>query len=203
MNEDVSGIIIAGGVSSRIGADKALLRLQDKTVIGIVSDNLKKVFSELILIANHPELYSGLNIPLFRDIYEGKGPLAGIHSGLVNSKTELNFIISCDMPLVTPRFIEFLTSLKLMKTALVPLANKKLQTICAVYKKECAGVAGEILNDDSAGNFSVHRMLDLVEPEIFDAENEYPDYTKELFLSINTKKDYELVKKLYGPSISR
>ena len=66
---------------------------------------MNSLFERVIMITNTPEEYSFINIPMYKDIFEYKGPLAGIHSGLTNSSTEQNFIISCDTPLMKENMI--------------------------------------------------------------------------------------------------
>src|SRR6266496_3170841 len=100
MYNDITGIILAGGKSSRMGTNKAFLRLGNKYVIEILADLMKNIFSKMILITNEPALYKFLKIDIYEDIYKNKGPLGGIHSGLVNSQTEKNFVLSCDIPFI-------------------------------------------------------------------------------------------------------
>ena len=107
MHKNITGIILSGGKSSRMGENKSLLKLGPKTVIEHVVELMQSIFSEVILITNTPEEYHFLNIPMYADIYKYKGPIAGIHSGLTHSNTETNFIVSCDIPLLTSEIIEY------------------------------------------------------------------------------------------------
>ncbi len=91
---DITGIILAGGKSTRMGENKSLLSLNGKTVIERVVDLMKSIFKEVILITNTPEEYDFIKIPKYKDIFEYKGPLAGIHSGLTHSNTEKKL---CDL----------------------------------------------------------------------------------------------------------
>ena len=100
MYNNITGIILSGGTSSRMGENKALLQLGKKKVIEHITDLMCSIFANVILITNTPNEYEFLNLPMYEDIFKVGGPLAGIHSGLVNSKTEENFILSCDMPLM-------------------------------------------------------------------------------------------------------
>ncbi|MCK7517639.1 MAG: NTP transferase domain-containing protein [Ignavibacteriales bacterium] len=69
-----------------------------------------------------------LKLPVVNDIFIGKGPLAGIHSALKNSSTEKNFIISCDMPLISVELIKYLINLNSEKAILLPKSNRKNST---------------------------------------------------------------------------
>ncbi len=82
MKNDITGIILCGGRSSRMQTNKALLKLGDKTIIEIILSEMKKVFSKVILSANECDDFSFLNIPIVKDIQFNRGPLSGIYSAL-------------------------------------------------------------------------------------------------------------------------
>ena len=85
MYKDITGIILSGGKSTRMGSNKSLLKVGNMTVIERVRNLLQGIFKNVILITNDPEDYKFLGLPMFEDVYRHKGPLAGIHSGLVHS----------------------------------------------------------------------------------------------------------------------
>ena len=108
MKKRITCIILSGGKSSRMGVNKSFLPFGDKTIIEHTIQLMKSIFDGVILITNSFEEYQHLNVPLFEDVHKQKGPLAGIHSGLSNSKTDKNFIISCDLPLMTKEVVEYI-----------------------------------------------------------------------------------------------
>ena len=110
MYNDITGIILSGGKSTRMGENKSLMKINGKTIIEHVNDLIQSLFSNVILISNNPDEYEFLGIKIYKDIFPGMGPLAGIHSGLKNSSTQKNFIISCDIPLMTPEMIKTIPS---------------------------------------------------------------------------------------------
>jgi len=80
-------IILAGGQSSRMGRDKALLELGEYTLIEYIVNKVKTFgFDEIILVTNQVEKYSFLDVKIVKDFFPGLGPLAGIHAGLFYSK---------------------------------------------------------------------------------------------------------------------
>lgn len=99
-----AGIILAGGKSSRFGTNKAITMFQDKTMLMHSVDLLRK-FSDQILISGYREEYAGLGIPCIKDEYPGIGPIGGICTALAASPVDVNIIVTCDMPLVTPDMI--------------------------------------------------------------------------------------------------
>ena len=92
-----TAIILAGGKSSRMGSDKGLVLLNGKPMISYIIEILKKMQIPIIIISNN-ENYKQFGLPVFADIIKEKGPLGGIYTGLKNSKTESNIIVSCDVP---------------------------------------------------------------------------------------------------------
>src|SRR5690606_20588107 len=98
---ETTGIILAGGKSSRMGRNKALLDFHGQTVIETIANELQKIVNHLIIVTNNQEDYAFLQLPMVSDKWQGIGPLAGIHAGLSISKTEKNLVVACDMPFVS------------------------------------------------------------------------------------------------------
>lgn len=104
MYRDVTGIILAGGRSTRMGENKALLKIGNLAAIERVRNFMQSLFKNVILITKLPAEFSFLGLDIYEDVYKNMGPLAGIHSGLLNSKAEKNFILSCDLLLMKTTF---------------------------------------------------------------------------------------------------
>ena len=204
MHKDITGIILSGGRSSRMGVNKSLLKIGDKTVIEHVVKLMRSLFEKVLIVTNDPGEYSFLNVPLFEDIYTRMGPLAGIHSGLVNSDTRKNFILSCDLPLITSEMIEYLITYETDKAITVAKAEGFVQQLCGLYDKSCIDKAEEILkaelntetrNDDQKKRGC--RVLSLLHEcgaEILDAEI-LPFYSPDFYFNMNKREDYELALK--------
>ncbi|NOX18383.1 MAG: molybdenum cofactor guanylyltransferase [Chlorobi bacterium] len=207
MYSDITGIILAGGKSVRMGENKSLLKLNGKTAIGRTVDLMKSVFENVLIITNTPEEYSFLDLPKFKDIYEYKGPLAGIHSGLTHSKTERNFIISCDIPLMKAEMIRYIVDFKTEKPITVCRADGFIQQLAGRYSKSVLREAEEFLKENetetrapkqSKRKCKVHSLLNAAGAEIINAE-ELDFYDEYLFFNMNRKEDYEkIVDKLGG-----
>ncbi len=204
MYKDVTGIILSGGKSSRMGGNKSLLKIGELTIIERVCDLMKSLFNEVILITNDPADYKFLSIPIFEDLFKQKGPLAGIHSGLTHSSSEKNFIISCDLPFITPEMIKYLVDFRTEKLITVAKANGYIQQLAGKYSKESVYEAEKILNDQLSGeakggnqtkkDISALKLIERVGAEIISAES-LPFYKKELFFNMNDVEDYNLLLK--------
>jgi len=193
MYSDVTGIILSGGKSSRMGVNKSFLKIDEKTIIERIAELMKSLFNEVDIITNETNEYEFLKLPLYQDIYKGMGPLGGIHSGLVNSKTEKNFIISCDIPLITKEMIEHIINYKTKKPIVFCEAAGYHQPLAGVYKKDILSKIDEVIgHTKNVSDNSLHFFLKIIEAEIINPQN-LSFYSDDLFYNINNPKDYEYV----------
>jgi len=184
----VTGIILAGGKSSRIGQNKALLELSGKKIIEIIYEKISPLFNDVIIISNILEYYKFMKLKIYKDIYLGLGPLAGIHSGLINSRTEKNFIISCDLPLITREAVDYIKNFNSDKSVVIYKKSGLIQFLCGIYNKKCLPVLDDLLKSN---NLKVRDFIAKIDVEILDAEI-FPD---EIFFNLNTIQDYNYLLK--------
>jgi molybdopterin-guanine dinucleotide biosynthesis protein A len=206
MYSDITGIILAGGKSTRMGENKSLLDLNGMTVIERVVSLMKSIFREVIIITNTPNEYDFLNIPKHKDIFEYKGPLAGIHSGLTHSNNEKNFVISCDIPLMEKEMIKFIIDYKTDKPITVCKADGFVQQLAGLYSKSILSTINNSLKNYEAElrernqakrKCAVLSLLDQVGAEIINAE-ELDIYKEHMFFNMNRPEDYNKIKILVG-----
>lgn len=204
MYNDITGIILAGGKSSRMGTNKSLLKLNGKTVIERVVDLMNSIFRKVIIITNTLEVYDFINLPKYKDIYSYKGPLAGIHSGLKYSNTDKNFIISCDIPLMNKKMIEYIVDYKTEKPITICKANGFIQQLAGIYSKSVLPLVENSLNaseeelrnaDQKKRKCKVLSLLNKAGAELIDAEK-LVFYNEYLFHNMNKPEDYEKIKQL-------
>lgn len=132
-----TGVILAGGKSSRMGTDKALLPISHDTMLSRAIKELQKAFAE-VLIANRRDVKYGLaGIREIPDIFTGMGPLAGIHAGLCEAKYYAVFFAACDMPFIDSELARFMVEQVKGFDIAVPKIGTKLQPLFAVYTKKC------------------------------------------------------------------
>lgn len=131
-----TAIILAGGKSTRMGEDKALLPFGDRPLIARMVDALREHFDDLILVTNHPERHMGIeDIRLVSDVRAGMGELGGIMSGLLASRGRHNLIVSCDLPFLNHLLLDYLWSLRNWGDVVVPLTHEGLSPMLAVYDR--------------------------------------------------------------------
>ncbi len=133
--EGVTGVILAGGKSSRFGANKALALLHGKHLIEHPAGILQTIFPKLLLVTNTQEEYEFLHWPMTKDRYPGAGPLAGIHAALKSAVTDHIFVTACDMPLLQPGIIRYLCEQRENRDAVLPWTANGPEPLCAVYSQ--------------------------------------------------------------------
>ncbi|MDM5228105.1 molybdenum cofactor guanylyltransferase [Cytobacillus sp. NJ13] len=143
-----TGIILAGGHSSRMGENKALLKIGGKTVIDRIADQLSSLLPNVIIVANKQEDYQFLGLPLVSDRWKEKGPLAGIHAGLSESRTQNNLIVACDMPFISGELARILLGQLDQHQAAVPEIGGQLHPLFAAYRKDASTAAELALSEN-------------------------------------------------------
>lgn len=203
MYNDITGIILAGGKSTRMGREKALLEVRGKKIIEIIVDLINPLFEHKMISTNSPSEFSYLGLPIVEDEFRYAGPLAGIHAALKSSGTEKNFIISCDVPLMSRQMIEFIITADSKKPIVITRAVGFLQPLIGVYSKSLVPVIEQILSDTSLKNSShksLHKLIDIAGAEILSPIT-LPFYKDELFFNMNNKDDYEKIIVIFEQNI--
>lgn len=189
--EGVTGVILAGGASSRMGRDKGLLEIGGKPFIEVMYATLSGLFPEVIVVTNDPQRYSFLPCRMVPDIHPGNGALAGIHAGLSACSTERAFVTGCDLPLLRPDLIRYLASLPDAVDAVVPRTPDGLQPLHAIYRRECLPVMEKRMQD---GDASVMNLLaELTIRTVTSEEIASFDPAFSSFRNINTPEEYDLL----------
>ena len=130
--------IQAGGVSSRMGEDKALKTFLGRPLIQRVIDRLSSIADEVIVTTNHPEEYAFLNLPLFPDLKPGRGALGGLYTAIASAKQPLVGVVACDMPFASATLLEAAGSLLLDEgvDVVIPKSEEGYEPLHAVYRRE-------------------------------------------------------------------
>jgi len=183
--------IMAGGKSSRMGTDKAFVRLNDKPLIEHVIGQVAGLGQhETILITNRPDAYAHLGLPMFGDLVQDKGALGGIHAALTHSAQPYVLVVACDTPFVKPELFRYmLTLLEGPFDVVVPRVKDYPQGLHAIYGKGCLSAIEERIAGD---RLHVIGFYPKVRTRYLD-ETEYAPYdpTGVSFFNINTPQDLE------------
>lgn len=185
----LSGAVIAGGKSSRLGINKALLPFQGKPVIKRMLETLSPLVSSIKIIANNPADYYALHTETVPDIRPGCGPLSGIHAALTLSSTEYVLVVSCDMPLLTAETLKPLLR-EYPGHDITMYKHRLFEPLCAIYRRTCLPALEELMDH---GEYRIIDLFPSLNAHIIRIDQ------GDVFQSINTKEDYKkLLAKIQG-----
>lgn len=186
--DGVTGVILAGGVSSRMGSNKALLPYRGGRFIESIHRLLDELFDEVLLVTNTPEQYDFLPCRKVEDLYPGVGALAGLHAGLQRSRTPYIFAVACDMPYLNPDLISMLAGCRGRSDVVIPHGEKGPEPLHALYGKGCLPAMERSLQ---AGRRRIVSFFDEVRVwDVTPAQVAAIDPRYDSFKNINTPDDY-------------
>ncbi len=146
----VSGILLAGGQSRRMGGvNKALLEIGGSRIIERTASALCHAFQEVLVITNSPDDFQFLGLPMFRDVVPGRGSLGGLYTGLRACKGDYGFLAACDMPFLSVAVIRHIANSVDGFDVVVPRISGMLEPLHAAYSRECLPYIEELLQHES------------------------------------------------------
>lgn len=134
----VSIAVLAGGQSTRMGQNKAFLKIDQHVLIERVLAAVRPLTDDLFISTNAPEEYESFGLRLVADIYPGKAALGGIYSVIEAARNEHVLVVACDMPFLNRRLLAYLIELAPTADVIAPLINPpQPETMHAIYSKTC------------------------------------------------------------------
>jgi molybdopterin-guanine dinucleotide biosynthesis protein A len=188
------GCIMAGGASTRMGRNKALIEFQGQPLIERTVGRFKDWFDQVLLVTNTPEEYGFLGVEMVSDRLPDLGPLAGIEAGLVASRHPLLFVAACDMPFLDEALIKHLISLANGVDVVLPVIAGQSEPLHAVYARTCLPYVTANLNEGAlklGGLMAQLQVRQVAEAEV--APFGAPD---RLFMNCNSPNDLTLALSL-------
>jgi molybdopterin-guanine dinucleotide biosynthesis protein A len=190
----MTGAILAGGGSTRMGTNKAVLPFGGVRVIETLLQALCPLFLEIAIVANEPAPYADLGVPVWPDRIPGKGALGGIYTAVFQSASPQTFCIACDMPFANPAVIAFLRDTAPGFDAVVPRTADGYQPLHAVYGKTCLPHMEAMIRDD---RLQVTGLLPVIRVRTVEEEELRPmDPSLLCFANINTREELEAAVRL-------
>lgn len=179
--------IMAGGQSTRMGTDKALIPWRGTTLIEAILTQVRDLGAESIVITNTPEAYAFLGVPLFSDVLPGKGALGGLYTALHAATQPHTLCLACDMPFVVRPLLEHLIALSAEGDVIMPRLNGEAEPFRALYAQTCREPIRAALD---AGKMRVISFFPAVRVRFVD-EPELAQYDpRQLsFFNVNTPAD--------------
>lgn len=190
---DVTGIILAGGKSSRMGADKGMQSLCGKPLISYTI----KVLSELcstILISTSSDAYLSFGYKIVADEIPGIGPMGGIYSALKQSKTEKNLVLSCDLPFVSKELLTYILENSEGFQVAVPWQGEQhYEPLCGFYNLSILDQMNTFIQNR---NYKLPDLFETVRINRLVINNKSDFYSEDLFLNVNSKHDLATAENL-------
>jgi molybdopterin-guanine dinucleotide biosynthesis protein A len=195
---DLTAFVLAGGKSTRMGSDKAFLPWADGTLLSHAV-KLVAAVTPNVRIVGDPEMFANFGA-VIEDVYRDCGPLGGIHAALSSTTTDLNLMLAVDLPLIEPRFLQFMVALAQNTDAVVtlPHADGGSQPLCAVYRREFAQVAEQALQ---AGKNKIDALFAKVKVRVI----EHDEFTRAgfstaMFRNLNTPEEWKEERSKSSPA---
>jgi molybdopterin-guanine dinucleotide biosynthesis protein A len=197
LNQQIAGFILAGGESSRMGRDKALLELGGVPLILRTARLVESVAGTSTVIGN-AEAYKSLGLRMIGDDWPGAGPLGGIATALRASDAPWSLVVACDLPYMTRDWLEYLIARAgaSLADAVVAMNAQGAEPLCAIYHKRGEGAIRKVLE---RGTRKVKEGLKEIRIEaIAPAEWKVFDSEGCLFKNMNSPEDYEEARAKLG-----
>ena len=182
---DITGIILAGGKSSRIGSDKGFLSLNGATFISHIIKAIKPFVNDIIIVSNNSD-YDVYKLKRVADIIEDAGPLAGLYSGLNESETEYNLVLSCDVPLINGAVLNKLIKGFDAEKDIIQLKSKnRTMPLIAIYKKQCLHHCQDLL---LKGERRLRTAVEQLNTKTIELESELDPYVRNINTTLELKE---------------
>jgi molybdenum cofactor guanylyltransferase len=190
-----TGIILAGGKSSRLGRDKGLLELGRKKLIEIAIENLSSVCNR-ILISSNSDGYAKFGMEVVPDRIPNIGPMGGIYSSLSLSFTEINLVLAVDLPFINEGLLRYLLDQSRGVQVAVPWSGEeRYEPLCACYNRSVLPIMEGFI---SQSNYKLPDLYKKIKLNRLIIDERLPFFTPKLFQNINSLSELAKAKEMWG-----
>lgn len=183
---NISTGILAGGKSTRMGKNKALLTVNEKRFIDKIADELSS-FSEVLISAAEKGTYEDMGLCVVYDEHRDIGPLEGIYQLLNAAQEEYVFICAADMPFITKELVSYMTEFVCSDyDCYVLMDEEHIHPLCGIYSKK---MLAQVCACIESGNFRLMKLLNGVRTKYIKLE--YTSFDKKVVKNINTRAEYQ------------
>jgi molybdenum cofactor guanylyltransferase len=188
-----TGIILAGGESSRMGSDKGLQNLCGKPLIQYSIEALSGLCTDII-ISSSSSAYQEFGYQVVKDEFPGIGPMGGIYSALKQSKTDANLVLSCDLPFVSKELLSFiLKSASGFQVAVPWQGDRHYEPLCGFYS---LSLLSQISAYIQKGNYKLPDLFEKISINRLIINDSMYFYTADLFFNVNSKHDLQTAENM-------
>jgi molybdenum cofactor guanylyltransferase len=129
--------ILAGGKSTRMGQDKATIKIGEKALIRLVYERVREVFDNVVIISRLHNNIENISIPILKDVVPFGNSMTGIASALLYSKTPYTFVVACDMPFLSKEAFKYMISETTGEDIIIPKTKSGFEPLHAIYNQSC------------------------------------------------------------------
>lgn len=184
--QNITGIILAGGKSRRMGTEKGLVEFMGKPLIEHAIGEMQKVAGKILISANTAS-YDHYGCEVIQDLYPNSGPMGGIYSCLERSETTHNLVLSCDTPFVSEELMKYILKNVNGKDIVAPWhGGEFFEPLCAYYSKEVLSVLQDFIIQH---NYKIPDVFQVVNFLPLEIHKDLPFYHERLCYNINSKKE--------------
>ena len=185
-----SAVILAGGQSTRMGRDKAFLKLGGQTLLGRQIDAFAAAGADDILISGRRDAdYSAFGHRVLYDQFSNAGPLAGIHTAMKNSNRPLMFVLAVDMPEMNAMFLRSLLLASAGEKGVVPRVGERVEPLAAIYPRAAMPIIEQMISQQ---NFAVRQFADACVRYGLATQSNVPAGLGRRFTNLNSSADLML-----------
>lgn len=141
----VTGVVLAGGASRRMGRDKAFLELGGRPLIAHVLDRMGEVCEEVLIVANDVPRYASLGVRVVPDVFPGVGVLGGLHAGLRAARHDLILAVGCDMPFLNPALLRAFAAWAEGYDVAALRQGEQVETLHTAYRRTCLPAMEQVI----------------------------------------------------------
>ncbi|MGQ9718073.1 MAG: molybdenum cofactor guanylyltransferase [Anaerolineae bacterium] len=194
----VTGVVLAGGASRRMGRNKAFLELGGKPLIAWVLERLAEVCAERLIVANDHSLYAPLGVPVVPDQFPGVGVLGGLHAGLAAARHDLILAVGCDMPFLNPDLLRAFVAWAEGYDVVALRRGEQVETLHAAYRRTCLEPMEEAIR---SGQRRIISFFPQVRVRYVAPEDVFPlDPDLRSFRNANTPEEWAALQREFNAS---
>ena len=197
MITDVTGILLAGGKSRRMGEDKRFLRVGDRSLFERSLGVLRSLFRGVLVVIAQDSPTLEAEVPVIRDLVPNCGNLGGLYTGLRQASTEHVFVVACDMPFLNPEVVRYLAQFKDDADLVMVQRETGLEPMHALYGRRCLPVLEEMVRTRHLKIQEIVEHSSLNVRLIKGTELSRIDPEGRSFLNVNTPLDLQVARTLH------
>jgi molybdenum cofactor guanylyltransferase len=187
--EKVTGFVLAGGLSSRMGEDKSRMLFRGKPLIMYAIEALSPLCEKVIISSNLPD-YEFTGCDVWPDELPVQAPINGLYSCLKRSKTNWNIILTCDMPFAGSPLFAFLIEQTHGEDAIIPAHGQGLvEPLCGLYNRSALNVLEYRIQNEQ---YSILKLLQTIRCRYVNIGPDQEFYHKDMFSNLNSPDDLDM-----------